>query len=320
MAATVVVSAACSKTEAPKSTNEVKTISVKMAELQNDDETKTELAPLDGIYKKLVWSATDKIYVSTTGEITAKGGQSFTYSTYTLYSGSGTTEATFTGLSPAGTGKYVAVYTGACDYDVLNEVILFTKNDTYFQAAIPVNQTYVENGIAQYAMPMYACGADLDNLSFKLMGNVLRFNLYNGDGGKVIKIKSIKLTAGGEMKSRGIAGPFAIEVAELESGIDNVFGIWNVNGTSAKGSDHVNYSCGDGVLLSTDPGKPTAFNVVISRTRPTNEEPITARFTYNVDGGADTYKDIVLTNLNQTKRLALGKIYTFTPAQNVASW
>ena len=324
MAVAAITAVACSKNEKTESASiHPNSFSVAMADLQNGNETKTGLIEEGGQYNKLVWAAGDQLYITTSGEIGGKGGTSFNYATY-VTSDSGTTVANFSkkdgSIEIPGTGDYVAIYSGACDYSVLNGYIFRTATSNYIQAAIPVNQVYVENGIAPNAMPMYAYGDDLNNLNFKLLGNVLRFNLYNGDGSKVIKIKSIELTAGGSSSHRGIAGAFGIHVTMLDQDPSSNTGVWITTASSNQGSDHINYSCGSGITLSTDDENPTAFNVVISRTNPTPSDEITARFTYSVNDGADTYKDIVLTNFDQTKREALGKIYTFTPAKDVASW
>lgn len=320
--ATVAVAVACSKSETPANESNVKSFTVDIAQLQNGNDTKTAFVLDGGKYNKLVWHDGDKLYV--TRQSNADNGPSAEYATYTIASG-GNTTGTFnlTGGAWNGIGTYVAFYSGPID---VSEAAYYGQvvkaNTKHLQAAIPSKQTYVENGIQQYGMPMCGIGPDLEHLTFYLLGNVIRFNLYNG-GSDPIKIKSITLfTSDTGSPSNGIAGAFAFVGAEqLAESADptDAFGIWAATSINKMASRTINYSCGDGVTLSTNSVEPTVFNVVISRRNGGGNENITARFTYTVGGSPEKTKDIELTNLTQTKRNALGKIYAF-PAKDASTF
>lgn len=323
MVVAALAAVACSKNEIPEAvSNHPDSFSVAMTDLQNGDVTKTGLVEDGGKYNKLVWSSGDQLYITTTGELGAKDGTNFTYATY-VTSDSGTTEASFSkkaeSIEIPGTGNYVVVYTKAIDYGPEPDtygVIGKLFNSTlaaYLQASVPVNQNYVANGIEPYAMPMYAYGADLADLHFTLLGNVVRLNL-NNTGANTIKITSITLSTESAAKNDVIAGPFAFTIATQLGTPETAYGIWSGIGTYAKGSNHVTYTCsGDGVELSSTA---TAFNIVISRFHNADsaaggETDIKATINYTVNGEAQTPKQFTLSSLNQTKRAALGKIYSF---------
>ena len=320
MAVALMAAAACSKNEADRSENNVNSFSVKMVQPVGDADTKTAFVLDNGKYNKLVWSAGDKLYVTRGSEVSHDGTKR--YATYTIDAG-GSTEGTFSltdGEIPEGSGKYLAFYTAPLDVSGGSYYGHVVNAPTHhLQAAIPSMQTYVENGIQQYGMPMYGVGDDLDHLTFYLLGNVLRFNLYNG-GSDVIKIKSIKLSTATGDANNGIAGSFAFDQSDVngKNPVD-AFGIWATTSVNHMGTCEITYSCGSGVALSTDSANPTVFNTVVSRRHSGGDSDITARFTFTVNDGTEQYKDVVLTNLTQTKRAALGKIYSF-PAKDASTF
>lgn len=331
------VLAACSKVTPDQEISSPKSITIAMPELVDGDDTKTELVSDGSRYNKLVWTTGDKIYITRYSELYSGGtthGIDFSYATYNLTAGASTTEATFTPVGPIpGTGKYVAMYTGAVDCGPAAAVgLIFNAPLTgYYLASIPSEQSYVANSIAPYTMPMVAVADNIEGekLEFQFLGDVLRFNLYNG-GSPEIQVKNITLTTEeGTNQHNGIAGPFAFQIRTDGTFVspETAFGIWasDAAGTKAKGWRTINYDCSASPNLSKDSSHPTEFNVVVSRNygriNGGSLGLITATFTYRVNGEAsDRTKVIVLDNLNHSKRLALGKIYNFSPAKDVSSW
>ena len=315
--AIVIAMSACSKAGVENTAENPASFTVKMAELQNDDETKTGFAPGSNT---LVWGAGDKLYITRKSEIYGKG-KTFPYATYDLASGAGASMADFVknagSIDIPGTGVYVALYSGATDYGTGGTpMVCNSPSSNYFLASVPTNQAYVPGGIAPYTMPMVAVSSTLSLMSFKCIANVLRFNLYNG-GAKPIKIKSIELsTDSGDRDRNGIAGPLALYTDNTVSPYDtgDVYGIWMTTHPLAQGSNTISYNCSASPNLSTDSANPTVFNIVFSSTHYSSNggsSLITAKFTYSVDGGADQVKEIVLTNITKAKRNAMGKLYSY---------
>ena len=339
MALAICALSACSKVENNEGLTSPNSITVSMPELVDGNETKTGLVSNGSGYNKLVWTTGDKIYITRYSELYHDGvkhGNDFSYATYNLSAGASTTEATFTPVGPIpGSGKYVAMYTGAVDCGPTTGNIFNSSNGSsdisFYIGSIPSVQSYVENGIAPFTMPMvaYADNIEEEKLNFQFMGDVLRFNLYNG-GTPEIQVKNITLTTEeGFNRGNGIAGPFAFTIQTDGTFLspETAFGVWATDRTGtttlSEGSRTIYYDCSASDYLSRDSAHPTEFNVVVSRTigRLDSVGLITASFTYRVSGETeDRVKVIVLNNLTAPKRIALGKIYNFIPAQNVSSW
>lgn len=329
--AIVMVASACSKIDKEITCNP-ETFTVAMPALEDGDATKTGLNydDVSGRYNKLVWKAGDKVYGMRASVLATNHKDMANHiATYNLNGGAETIDGSFIhdgGHALEGEDKLLLMYTGACDVAPLNGTLLSTSSVTaYIQLAIPANQTWVANGIAAETMPMFSYSNDFEDADFHLLGNVLRFNVYN-DGKDDIKITHIHLeTETGT--DNGIAGPFAINTSETGT-MENVraaFGMWAYSpSSSATPSFTVEYDCSASGEISKDSANPTAFNVVISRRSGGGNSNITATFTYVVkesgEYGDPKQKAIVLGNLTRDKRNQLGKIYNFTPAKNVASW
>ena len=317
-AVVAIVTVACTKNELPEISSEVQSFTVSMPELNKETDTKTGLVLDGGKYNKLVWKNGDQLYVAYQSSLTGHGTD-FIYDTYTT-TNDGTTEAVFTKTSGSatGSGDYVVVYTGPTDYGKGIGEIFNAQLNQYFTVSIPTHQTYVANGIAPLTMPMYAKSASLDDLSFECCGNIVRLNLYNG-GSDVIKVTGITLstTDPGNTGYNTIGGPFAFIISKIDTDtLKEQYGIWSAIGSSDNGSNSITLDCGEGTTLSTDSEAPTSFNIVISRYHYNAPEAggtsyIKATIAYELNGVAQTAKEVTLTSLIQDKRKELGKIYSF---------
>lgn len=308
-----IAAVACTKKADVEMPKAIDSFTVSMGEVKNEGDTKTELIWDGEKYNKLVWTAGDKLYV-TRASVLGNHGTDFPYATFET-SNNQVTEAIFTkaegSIDIPGTGKYVVMYTSAADYGHVGALLHTTDNDTYCWLSVPVNQSYVENGIGQGVMPMIGRGDSLDDIRLECAGNILRFNLYNSDAlTTAIKITRIVLTAS-------------------DNTLGNIGGIFNVNTTSypssgvlyglykhPSSSQTVTLDCGAGVTLETTP---TPFNIVVTSHRGASgstdisSTSVSATIYYTVDDGTEQpYGPVTLSKLTGTKRNSLGNIYSFT--------
>lgn len=112
---------------------------------------------LDGM--NVVWQTGDKIKVFSDANVSGV--------VYTLNSGAGTTTGTFIG-DPVGEGPYYAVYPASA---------ITSKKTTTLIVTAPVIQGYVANNFAQNVNLAVAKGDDLNNLSFRNAGGLLKLSV-----------------------------------------------------------------------------------------------------------------------------------------------
>ena len=308
---------ACTKMNDNETPEAVKSFTVSMPDLSNGSDTKTYLTTnAYDKYNKLVWTAGDKLFITRQSHVTGHGND-FNYETYTAATGGNiSSEFNYDSKSypsydlATGSGDYLALYS---DKDLQD---IHGGSATYVNLYIPGTQTYVANGIAPYTMPMYGKAANLNDISMKCAGNILRFNFkIKAEETHTYKITKIVLSAGGSTEFRAIAGRVAIEQARLFDGATNK----GFYGTYKYGSSlyEVTLDCGAGVTLTTTA---TPFNIVFSHHfgavgESLAEATLTAQVYYTVDGGAETAGPVidVATKLDATTstRKSTGVIFNF---------
>lgn len=243
--ASVVLLAGCAKedetTNLPENGQKIYTL-----EAATPDDSRTAL---DGV--KVYWAEGDALGVV---EYRASGENMTTPITYNIATGAGSQIATFTSPIGIATDKFLAVYP-ASGY----------RSGTFLMLPLPATQTYVENGIANNTLPMYAFSEDPKHLSFKYAASVLRVPVYaDAAGEKVarVTVSISKIDRGND--SYPLAGTLYFATANwgkfygFSSGVTTTSIVYNMNDTE----------------LSTDPENPTVLNIVVGANGPTK--------TYNI--------------------------------------
>ena len=244
--ASVILFAGCAKedeaTNLPENGKRIYTL-----EAATPDDSRTTL---DGV--KVYWAKGDALGVV---EYRAKGENMPTPITYNIATGAGLQIATFTSPTGITTDKFLAVYPASGCY----------RDGTCLFLPLPATQTYVENGIANNMLPMYAFSEDPMHLSFKYAASVLRVPVYADVAGE--KVARVTVSVSGIDKpndSYPLAGTLYFATANwgkfygFSSGVTTTSIVYNMNGTE----------------LSTDPENPTVLNIVVGASGP--------RTTYNI--------------------------------------
>lgn len=259
------------------------TIQVSLSQPADENGTKTTLIGSN----TLGWHQGDVLYVSTPTSI----GSSTTATDYNVYTTNDvdkTASANFTKTSGeiAEDSHYAVMYsapvsdTFGCNTTSLTRhtsashlgKVFSNQVTSYLMAFVPCHQTYVENGLAQYTMPMYGYVDDLNDIKLTCLGSILRFNLYTASGDNTLK--SITIQGFHDSSAAAIAGGYGIARASgmvnseslsyaSEVDVDKYFGPWSLASTNGLGADKIVYDCGD-ASLSNDPSNPTQFNVVFA--------------------------------------------------------
>lgn len=244
--ASVVLLAGCAKedetTNLPENGQKIHTL-----EAATPDDSRTAL---DGV--KVYWAEGDALGVV---EYTGKDSLLNKSITYNIATGAGSQIATFTSPTGITTDKFLAVYPASGGFPSVKNFLL----------PLPATQTYVENGIANNTLPMYAFSEDPMHLSFKYAASVLRVPVYaDAAGEKVARVTvSISEIDRGNY-SYPLAGTLYFSTANwgqfygFSSGVKTTSIVYNMNDTE----------------LSTDPENPTVLNIVVGANGPTK--------TYNI--------------------------------------
>ena len=237
--ASVILLAGCAKedeaTNLPENGKRIYTL-----EAATPDDSRTSL---DG--KKVYWAEGDALGVA---EYREKDENMPTPITYNIATGPGSQIATFTSPTGITTNKFLAVYPASC-----------YRDGRFLKLPLPDTQTYVENGIANNMLPMYAFSEDPMHLSFEYAASVLRVPVYADVAGE--KVASVTVSISGIDRSNGsypLAGTLYFATTNwglfygFASSVDTTSIVYNMNGTE----------------LSTDPENPTVLNIVVGASGP----------------------------------------------------
>lgn len=214
--------AACNKLETVSQEPEVKMATL-TADIRQDTKT-----TLDGVSVK--WSADDALAVFSNDD--------YTKTEYVSNNtGTNTTHAVFIGEPKTGT-RFLATYPSSRSS--------FRAETNYINVRIPDSQTYVENGIANNLLPMYATGTSLENMTFDYLGGVLRIRLW---ASTTTKVSEIKLTAN-ELVSTN-------HMLDIDVNTNGNFTYYGGSGSTYS----ITLNCPSPVTLG-DEEHPTEFNIV----------------------------------------------------------
>lgn len=307
---------ACSKIELPDATksNSIKSFSMSMPEMNSGTATKTGMVYDGGIYK-LVWKENDVLAVTTPAEVSAKASTLSAYFTRYQTTSNNTSSATFSFLENFG-GEYTADE---------NYYVFYTSGNSprnggsagHFGVIVPDNQTYEENGIASYTMPMFGYGNDLNSLSMKCLANVLRLKFYSAASN--VQITSITLESKYSGYKNGIAGIMALSNYLFPTYYADPAAkcsLWSID-SNVKNS--IVYNCSSSDILGNTAGTATSYNIVLSRhLKAADDNYITATIAWKKDGVVQTPRVKILTSLTKELQLKMGTIFTF-PAVDISN-
>lgn len=154
----------------------------------------------------------------------------------------GKTKGTFTSENPVSAGQqsYFGIHGGSG----------YFTTDYFIKYFFKENQNYVENGIEDGIMPLYAYGTSLDNMGVYYCGCIMRLQMYSTT---TVNIKSITIRAANEVTGHFHISP---KVAPTNP---------CMGPAGATGKTTVTLSVADaaGVALSTDATNPSSFNIVL---------------------------------------------------------
>lgn len=179
--------AGCSKSDGDVVSEAVTTDTISAGII--DIETKTSL---DGV--KMTWSDGDALCVTVDPSVSTTP-YDVPVHRFDISSGVGTAQASFRSDEVLTGTNWSAVY----PFDLCS----VKSGEKYIYIDFPSVQEYVENGIADDIVPLYATGNDPANMKFTYGSGILRINLYDAVSAIPVKIKRIEVTtdvpASGEM-------------------------------------------------------------------------------------------------------------------------
>lgn len=215
-------------------------------EATTPDESRTTL---DGV--SVNWAEGDALGVVEYRDKDATDWATWKPVTYTLTSGAGEKTAIFSADDGIKTDKLLAVFpASAC------------RTYSYIcYLRIPAKQTYVNDGIANDLLPMYAFSDDSKKLSFKYAAGVLRVPVYaDVEGMKVTRVtvsaEAPIYEGTSDMPKNGVY-PIAGEVYFSPKSWGNFYGMVHQSQGVA-----IAYEM-NGTELSTDAANPTILNIVV---------------------------------------------------------
>lgn len=226
IAASLAVLAGCAKVEAPQqeATQEENGVQVITAFVK-EDATKVAISSDNNTLFDHKWQAGDEISLFDNG----------TNRQYTLKTGAGERQATFSGATLSETTSYYALYPYNSEATIAGSTITTT---------FPAVQTYTAGGYDPAALAMIAQSADANSFGFKLASSILQITLTPASA---YTVKTVEITAN---SGESIAGTG--EVA-WNDGTPTV--------TMTSGVPTVTVSFGEGVALTA--GTPYTFYVAL---------------------------------------------------------
>lgn len=156
------------QTDEPQSPDADEGLITISATLEQHD-TKTSLSN-----NNVLWSEGDKIRIFCSSDTSEDEGVVFT-----LSSGAGTDEATFSGAAPSGEGPFYAIYPAS-----LPSVF----DGTSLSVTLPEVQVYAENSFGNGANYAVSRTDELENLSFKNLCGALRFSFTGNKSIRFINV------------------------------------------------------------------------------------------------------------------------------------
>ena len=245
---------------------------------------------LDGI--NMYWKEGDAINVAIDPQLTQP--YLVTLERFDLQSGADTKSAVFKSETASPGSVYHAAYP-ATSY------VKAGGGDRYIYFDFPYEQEYVENGIKDGYVPMYAFGVDdPSKLSFMYGSGIVRLNLYDAKSASPVSISKIEVIT--DQPASGLM------VASLNL---NRFPAYRMN-TNKQYT--ITYDVPD-VVLSKDPTQPTSFNICLANTLCNGIKLLTdgvyASVTFNVYASDGS----VFAKTKQNQTIEGGKIYDFPAVQ-----
>ena len=145
-----------------------------------DIETKTSL---DGV--KMTWSDGDALCVTVDPSVSATP-YDVPVHRFGISSGEGTAQASFRSDDALTGTNWSAVYPF--------ELCSVRTGEKYIYIDFPSEQEYVEDGIADGIVPLYATGTNPVNMKFAYGSGILKINLYDAVSAVPVKISRIEVT------------------------------------------------------------------------------------------------------------------------------
>lgn len=252
-----------------------------------DDMTKTHL---DGV--NMYWKESDEINVAIDPQLTKP--YSVTVERFKLISGANTKSAVFKSETASPGSVYHAAYPATSYVNVKG-------GDRYIYFDFPYEQEYIEGGIVDGYVPMYAYGVnDPSKLSFMYGSGIVRLNLYDATSTNPACISKIEVIT--DQPASGLM------VASLDL---NRFPAYRMN-TNKQYT--ITYNVPD-VILSKDQTHPTAFNICLANTLSNGSNLLTDGIYASVTFKAYASDGRVFTKIKQNQKIEGGKIYDFPAVQ-----
>lgn len=244
---------------------------------------------LDGV--TMYWKQSDAINVAIDPAVSSKP-YSVTLDRFDLLSGADTKSAVFKSETASPGSVYHASYP-ATSY--------VKEGERYIFFDFPYEQEYVENGIKDGYVPMYAYGVnDPSKLSFMYGSGIVRLNLYDAKSANPVSISKVEVIT--DQPASGLM------VASLNL---NRFPAYRMN-TNKQYT--ITYDVPD-VVLSKDPTQPTSFNICLANTVSNDIELLTGGVYASVTFKVYASDGSVFTKTKQNQTIEGGKIYDFPAVQ-----
>lgn len=244
---------------------------------------------LDGV--SMYWKQSDAINVAIDPAVSSKP-YSVTLDRFDLQSGADTKSAVFKSETASPGNVYHAAYP-ATSY--------VKEGERYIFFDFPYEQEYVENGIKDGYVPMYAYGVDdPSKLSFMYGSGIVRLNLYDAQSANPVSISKIEVIT--DQPASGLM------VASLNL---NRFPAYRMN-TNKQYT--ITYDVPD-VVLSKDQTQPTSFNICLANTISNGAKLLTDGVYASVTFKVYASDGSVFTKTKQNQTIEGGKIYDFPALQ-----
>ena len=233
--ASAALAAACSKTGAD-STAEVRTTDTISAEIVEED-TKTSL---DGV--RMLWSEGDELCVCVDPNVSTKPFSIATHR-FGISEGAGSREAQFKSEDILSGARWSAVYPySSCSVK---------DGEKYIYVEFPSTQEYVENGVSDGIIPLYATGTNPSDMKFAYGCGIARLNVYSDASSRPVRISKIEVITDVPASGTMVVTP------------GNSRFPFSHNGTNKQTT--ITYNVPD-VQLSTSAAAPTVFNISLAAT------------------------------------------------------
>ncbi len=217
-------------------------------------ETEAEVAPgtkvsyhkKDNVFSAK-WSKDDYIHVTAAG-----ADEEITLQPFQLEGEGGVTTGKFVGEPISGT-TFSAVFSKA--------VPTVSADRKSIEVLFPAEQNYVEEGLEDHLVPMFAVTSDPQNLKFQYGSGILRLNLYSGEELSVSKIEVVTdVPAAGVMYVTPCSGIFPCGFSGGAS-VNDMEGVELKSGAAS--TNTVTYNVG-GVAVGRTAEEATQFNIALA--------------------------------------------------------